>query len=100
VPLSNATIRPEPAPCKVIPLPEIVTPEVQEQVPAGMITVSPCEAELMAACTSLLLQVAAEPVLACTAVPERALNIAVNKTHFSILDDLVIGTFLNKIIAK
>ena len=33
------------------------------------------------------------PVLAFTAVPERALNTALNRTHFSILSDLFIDHF-------
>ena len=52
-------IRPEPWPVTVIPFPDMVTPEAQVQVPAGMMTVSPSTVELMAVWTLLVEQEAA-----------------------------------------
>ena len=67
-----AMMRPEPAPCRMIPFPEIVTPDVQVHVPAGIRTVSPSAAELMALCTSEVLQDAALRVFARAAAPKTA----------------------------
>jgi hypothetical protein len=65
-------------------LPDIVTPELQVQVPDGMVTVSPDEAEFMAACTSLALQVAAVRVVAFVVGLKRALR-SPNNSDFVIL---------------
>lgn len=88
VSLVRATIRPEPAPWTVIPFPEIVTPEVQVQVPVGIVTVSPVPAELMADCTSLELHVAAAMVLAFASRPKETVKRNAHNSHFN----LVIGT--------
>jgi hypothetical protein len=82
VPLSLAIILGDPAPVSVIP--ESDTPVVHVQVPAGMATVSPPAAELMADCTSAVLQEFAVMVLACALVPNRAVNRKANKNGFLI----------------
>jgi hypothetical protein len=64
-----------------IPFPEIVTPEVQVQVPAGIVTVLPSAAELIAACTSDVLQLAA----VCASAPEKALKRSPNSIDFIIV---------------
>lgn len=86
----KATILPAPDPLTVIPFPEIVTPEVQIQVPGGMITVSPSAAELMAACTALELQEAALTVFANASWPKNALNIKANVNNQFVILILVI----------
>jgi len=57
----------DPAPVTVMPLPEIVTPVVQVQDPAGMVTVCPSVAVLMAVCTSDVLHDLALTVCALAA---------------------------------
>jgi len=56
-------VLPTPAPASVIGL-ESVSVDVHEQLPAGMLTVSPDDAELIADCTSLSEQEAALMVAA------------------------------------
>jgi hypothetical protein len=65
-----------------IPLPAMVTLEVQVHLPAGMITVSPPEEELIALCTSDELQVVAVMVFACASVPTRVPRRTRNKIDF------------------
>ncbi len=86
--LVRATIRPEPAPWTVIPFPEIVTPEVQVQVPEGIVTVSPVAAELMADCISPELHVLATMVLAFASRLSETVKRNAHNSHFN----LVIGT--------
>jgi uridine phosphorylase len=52
---------------------------------AGIVTVSPEAAALMAVCTSLVLQDAAVRVVAFTLVPERATNAKTDRKYFIIL---------------
>jgi hypothetical protein len=82
-----AMIRPEPAPCTEIPFPAMVTPEAHVHVPAGMVTVSPSAAELMAACTSPVLQDAAALVLAFVCPADSIIN---RKTDISGFANLLI----------
>lgn len=70
----------------------MVTPELQVHVPAGMITVSPLAAELMALCTSFWKQDPAVCVCAIDARPERALKGKANSSQINILDGRVIGS--------
>src|SRR5208282_5132143 len=79
----------EPDPVTVMPLPEMVTPVNQVQVPAGMVTVSPSAAELIAACTSLVPQVAAGQVVASAGSASSrtaARNLAMRKTNGDRID--------------
>ena len=54
-------LRPDPEPVRMIPFPEIVTPEVHETPDAqtGIVTVCPSVAVLIAVCTSDVLHEAA-----------------------------------------
>src|SRR5271166_3069731 len=58
---------------------------VQVQVPVGIATVSPAEAELIAFCTSLALQEAAVRVAACVVALKRTLRISPSNRPFMIL---------------
>jgi hypothetical protein len=83
-------MRPAPAPCTKIPLPDIVTPDVHEtpEGHAGTFTVSPSAAELMADCTSPVLHDAAEMVFAFASRPKEKVKKNAHNSHFN----LVIGT--------
>ena len=80
-----ATILPEPLPVTAIAFPETVMPEVHGQEPAGITTVSPLAAELMAACTSLVEQEAAVRVAAYAGALKSALKRSPNRMPFMFL---------------
>jgi hypothetical protein len=73
-----------PLPVNVIPE-ETESPLVHVQVPAGIVTVSPTPAALIAFCTSDKLQVAAACVAACAASKESTLNKSVTDIHFEFM---------------
>lgn len=67
-----AMILPEPWPIRVMVLPDMFTPAVHAQVPAGIVTVSPGAAELIAVCTAVAEQEVAAMVLASDGKTESA----------------------------
>src|SRR3974377_2028945 len=80
--------RPEPWPRMVIPFPEMVTPDVQVQLPAGTTTVSPLEAELIAFCRSVGEH---DPALIVAALAGRtliaAITIASTDIHLTVFNE-------------
>lgn len=90
-----------PEPAMVIPMLLTVTPEVQVQLPEGMLTVSPSAAALMAACTALWLQEAALMVLCaktlvCTHARKKRTEKMANASRFMMIGlqpGEVFGTF-------
>jgi hypothetical protein len=87
VPFSEMLVCPTPAPCNVIAL-ATDRPD-QEQLPAGTVTVSPDEAELIALFTSFWEQLAA---FVCASAPMRAVKRSMNENHFA---SMAMGEFLS-----